>query len=368
MAALGLVGPSWGPALVPARGEFHLGLLAAGALVGLFGASRTAGSAAAAVASDRLPRPALLALYGAALVAALGAVALAPSWTVVLAGAGGIGWTFGALATEVNAVASLGAPARRARDLNLVNAAYGLGASLGPLVVGLVLGAGLGWRSAFGLWTAVAVPPLAGLAWAARDLPRPVRAAGPAPRPAGALWALPLMALLYNGIGWTVSTWAPTWLLARFHTRLLTGAAASTVFYACLTGGRAGDAALLGRLPLSRLLWLQSLAAAVALVGLALAPDPVLALAAFGAAGLTLGGVYPNLVAQGVALAPDRPGAVSGWIATGGAIGVGLVPLAAGALGRLAGPGAMVWALPALGAAMVALAWRLVRQAGGHSA
>jgi fucose permease len=369
MAAIGLIGPSWGPALVPARAEFHLSLLAAGTLLLLFGGLRAAGSAAAGLLSDRLPRGWLPAGAGAVLAASLATVAMAPDWGVVLAGAGGIGLVFGILTTEVNALAAT-VPETRARDLNLVNAAYGLGATLGPLALGLLLGAGLGWRPAFWAWAAVSIAPMAGLAAVAAR-------AGSAPpqirrgalrarvdRAGPGLGVLAAMAFLYQGAGWTVAAWAPTWLVERFGAGLVTASVGSTAFYGFLTLGRLADAALLARMPAGRVLWLQCATAAVALGGLLAAPRAGVALAAFALAGFALGGVYPNLVARAAAMAPDRPGAMSGVIATTGAVGVSLVPFGAGALGRAAGAGAIGWCLPALGLALAALAWSQREPAG----
>lgn len=368
MAAIGLIGPSWGPALVPARAEFHLNLLSAGTLLLLFGVLRAIGSAAAGAVSDRMSRGLLAAIYGAVLIAALIAVALAPSWGVVLAGAGGIGFTFGTLSTEANAIAAMAPAATRARDLNLVNAAYGLGATLGPLALGLLLHAHYGWRPAFGVWAVVSLVPMGGLALAAgRSAAVPASTRRAPVRLTAALAVLCAMAFLYQGAGWTVAAWAPTWLVARFGAGLLTASAGPTAFYAFLTLGRLGDAALLARLSAGRVLWLQCAVAAAALVALVAVPDPALALVAFGLAGLALGGVYPNLVARAAAMAPDRPGAMSGVIATTGAVGVGLVPFAAGALGRVAGADAIGWCLPVMGLGLAALAWTQMRGATGSS-
>lgn len=357
MTAIGLIGPSWGPALVPARAEFHLDLLSAGTLLLLFGGCRAAGSAVAAALSDRLPRGRLTAVAAVVLATALASVALAPTWGVVLAGAAGTGLVFGILTTEINAVAAT-VPRTRTRDLNLVNAAYGLGATLGPLALGLLLHAHLGWRPAFWIWAGLAVVPLAGLSLSAGRgrAPRGRAAPGPAPATPG-LAILCAMAFVYQGAGWTVAAWAPTWLVARFGTGLLTASFGATAFYGFLTLGRLTDAALLARMPAGRVLWLQSTAAALALLGLVAAPHVGVALAAFGLAGLALGGVYPNLVARAAEMAPDRLGAMSGAIATTGAVGVSVVPFAAGALGRVAGADAIAWCLPVLGVLLAVLAW-----------
>lgn len=363
MAVIGLIGPSFGPALVPARATFHLNLLTAGTLFLIFGIARTAGAMLSAVLSDLAGRRTLLLAYGGVLLLGLAAVAVAPDWPAVLAGAAGIGFAFGAVSTEANAVTALAGGATRGRDLSFINAIYSIGAAIGPLTVGALLEAHTGWRAAFGLWAAATIVPFWGLARVAGRLPRaagPRTAAAPVRADRRAL-LLAGMAFIYNGIGWTVGGWAATYLVGRFGAGLLTGTMGSSVFYALLAAGRFTNGFLAAKVPVARLLRLGAAAAAGALLCLALAPNAVVALAGFGAAGFCLAGIYPNLVAFATERHPDRPGAMAGIISTGGAIGVSVVPFAAGALSRGAGLPAMTWLLMGLGCALAALAVLVAR-------
>ena len=357
MLVLGLIGPSFGPALVPARAAFHVDLLTAGTLFLVLGLARTAGAFLAAVLSDLTGRRNLLAAYGALLLAGLVAVAAAPDWPVVLAGAAGIGFAFGAVSTEANAVTAVAGGAQRGRDLSLINAVYSVGATAGPLTVGALLLAHLSWRVAFALWADATLLPFWGLSAAAGRLGRNSggRAASPPVRPGLRTLALAAMAFVYNGIGWTVGGWAATYLIGRFGAGLWAGAMGSGLFYALLTVGRLVNGGLAARVSPGRLLRWEAVSSAAALLSLALAPNPAAALAAFAVAGFFLAGIYPNLVACATGRHPDRPGAMAGMIATGGAIGVGVVPFTAGALSRGMGLTAMPWLLVGLGCALVVL-------------
>ena len=367
MAVIGLIGPSFGPALIPARAAFHLSILTAGALFLVFGAARTVGAFLSGALSDLAGRRTLLVGYGGTLLLGLAAVAVAPDWPAVLGGAAGIGLAFGAVSTEANAVTALASGPSRGADLSFINAIYSIGAALGPLTVGVLLEAQAGWRLAFALWAAATVVPFWGLAAAAGRLPRtvmPRAGASLGPRDPRVL-LLAGMAFIYNGIGWTVGGWAATYLVDHFGAGLLTGTLGSSVFYALLAAGRFTNGFLAARTPAPRLLRWGAAASAAALLCLALAPNALMALAGFGAAGFCLAGIYPNLVTFATERRPDRPGAMAGVISTGGAIGVSVVPFAAGALSRGLGLLAMPWLMMGLGCALVILAALAARPEAG---
>ncbi len=219
----------------------------------------------------------------------------------------------------------------------------------------------MGWRDAFALWALVAVPAFWGLARVVGRLPPPAaphRSAG-----GRAAWAmeprvlaLAVMSFLYTGIGWTVSGWAVTYLVGRFGVALLTGTLGPSVYYGCLAVGRVVNSRMVRYLSPAILLRTGSAMAAAALLALAMAPGVTVTLVAFAAAGFCLAGIYPNLIGQAMVLHPERPGAMAGVIATGGAAGAAVVPFAAAALGRAVGLGGMAWLLGGLGAAECALA------------
>jgi len=359
LAVIGLIGPAWGPALVPARAAFHLGLVAAGGVLLIFGLARTSGALVSAALSDRAARPRLVAAYGLLLILGLVGIALAPGWGGVEAAAAAVGFAFGAVTTEANAVAALAGGRSGGRTVSTVNAIYSAACAVSPLVVGLLVESRWGWRAAFLLWAVAAVPAFWGLTRAVGGLPQTIagdRRVGPFWMGDRHLVALAAMSFLYTGVGWTVSGWAVTYLVGHFGVALLAGTLGSALYYACLAVGRMVNAPLVGRLSPTALLRWESALSALALLGLALAPGVGAALAAFAVAGFCLAGIYPNLIAQGLALRPGQPGAMAGVVATGGAAGAALVPFGAAAVARVAGLGSMSWLLAALGFALLALA------------
>ena len=102
-------------------------------------------SVISSAATGRVPvRTAALVAGGTLLTAlALAVEAFAPSLWVMAVGTVLFGLGFGAIDTALNAHA-----ARHfgARDINWMHASYGLGATIGPLLVTALLSGGLGWR------------------------------------------------------------------------------------------------------------------------------------------------------------------------------------------------------------------------------
>ena len=111
-------------------------------------------SVISSVATGRVPvRTGPLVAAGTTLTAvALAVEAFAPSLWVMAVGTVLFGLGFGAIDATLNAHA-----ARHfgARDINWMHASYGLGATIGPLLVTALLGSGLGWRRAYGLMALV---------------------------------------------------------------------------------------------------------------------------------------------------------------------------------------------------------------------
>jgi fucose permease len=136
--------------------------------VGALGIVLLAGALASAVSSSvtgRLlsrtaPGP-ILALGTAAVAAALAVEAAAPAMWVIVAGSALFSLGFGAINSALNiyAAGNFGA-----RDINWMHASYGLGATLGPLLVTALLRGGVGWRGAMGTIAAVVAAVAAVLA------------------------------------------------------------------------------------------------------------------------------------------------------------------------------------------------------------
>ena len=132
--------------------------------VGALGIVLVAGVATGAVSSAvtgrvlaRIPAGPLLACGTALVAGALAMEAMAPAFWLIVTGSALFSAGFGAIDGALNAYA---AGHFGARQINWMHAAYGLGATLGPLLVTTMLVGGLGWRFALGSMAAV----LAGIA------------------------------------------------------------------------------------------------------------------------------------------------------------------------------------------------------------
>lgn len=115
-----------------------------------------------------------------AIALALEVEAFAPSLWVFGAGTALFGSGFGAIDAALNAHA---ASHFGARDINWMHASYGLGATIGPLLVTALLSSGVTWRQTYGTIGAALAALATGFFLARRSWPAPLRP--PAARPAG---------------------------------------------------------------------------------------------------------------------------------------------------------------------------------------
>ena len=218
--------------------------LSLGQPVGALGILLVPGIAASVISSavtGRLRVPAGPLVAGATLLIALAlaAEALAPSMWVMAAGTVLFGIGFGALDTALNAHASRHFGAR---DINWMHASYGLGATLGPLLVTALLSAGRSWRQTYGVMALVLAVLGGVLALARRGWDAPVSAPDPRPAsppapPASALGALTFTAV-ETGIESGAGIWGYLFLTAG---RGLTPAAAGVAvaaYWAMMCAGR----------------------------------------------------------------------------------------------------------------------------------
>lgn len=282
---------------------------------------------------------------GAALLAlGLAFVSFAPSWNLALAGAliGGLG--FGGVSVTFNVgFARLGT--RAAPSLNLLNACFGLGSVLAPLLVAFLAG---------GVWPflvlgALAVALLLG-AGALPELPDTVPPGG-AGRANTALLALfGLLFVVYVGVEAGVGSWMTSHLSGVG----VAGAAAWTsAFWLTVTVGRVLSA------PLAQRVALPSLvigAAALAALSLPFAATP-LGPFAYLLAGLAIAPLFATSLAWFGQLLPTRLAPVA--LACGG-LGGTLFPALLGFVVGSAGVEVLpfAFAFTALGVVVVALALR----------
>jgi MFS transporter, FHS family, glucose/mannose:H+ symporter len=215
-------------------------------------------------------------------------LALTPSWAVFLIAAGLRGFGAGVLFTDINGLFATGFGSRSTAMLSLVNAAYGAGSFLGPILVGvlpgsfqtpMLIGAGISLLLVF---LAVFTPNYAVLT--------PKTKTGETKGQSGLLMlALFLLTLFASGgVENTLGTWLATQLLADGYSKQL--AANVTGFYwGAQTVGRILLAPLALRFSAKQLLVGGFLLEALAL---ALAHAPSLRILAYVLAGLGVASLF----------------------------------------------------------------------------
>jgi fucose permease len=330
--------------------------LSFGQPVGALGILLVPGIAASVVSSavtGRLRVPAGPLVAGATLLIALAlaAEALAPSMWVMIVGTVLFGIGFGALDTALNAHASRHFGAR---DINWMHASYGLGATLGPLLVTALLSAGRSWRQTYGVM-ALMLAVLGGvLALARRRWDVPASAPDPRPvsppvPPASALGALTFTAV-ETGIESGAGIWGYLFLTAGRGLPPAAAGVAVAAYWAMMCAGRVVLGPVAERLGPARVL-----AAAVAGVPLGAAlmalPIPGPGSGALAVAGLMFLGLAAAPIFPLFTLTTGTTRMVSLQVAAS-AVGGAAIPAGLGLLLGAAGPRLLAPSLLALGLAM----------------
>ena len=278
----------YGPLFPELRARFGVGLDEVGVVVSAHFLGAFAMIVLSSVALRRWGYRAVIIAGLAFLIAGLGLLIVAPSWWLVVAGAGVGGLGFGLLNVSVNLVVARTFAEGAAPALNLINAIFGGGAMLSPLLVA-------GFAPAF-------TPPLVVLlviAVGVLALATRLRAPSPAPPVrGGAGFAWPLVAgfvvlyFMYVTTEVGVASWVTEYLAPSVG--LAWAAAATSIYWGAITAGRIVAVALSSRVDQPTLLvgsltlaltalvaahWLPVAPVAFAVVGLGLAPVFATALA-----------------------------------------------------------------------------------------
>jgi len=333
LAALGLsdgiVGPAW-PAI---RSDLHQPLAALGEL----SAAVSAGAVVTGVATGRVRRRLAAGTYllvGATIVAvALAAAAALRSWPAFLAAAFAVGCGGAACDAGFNADAAL---RRGPRLMNALHASYGIGATLGPLLVAAAFIAGswrIAWIAAAGCWALVALvlqPSRSAFTQELRDEERSVR---PTNR---TLLLMVVVFFLAVGVEAAAGAWGATLLLHRGYSRAA-AAAWVAAYWGAFTAGRAALAAAGVRIPPQLALRVSSV---VLLGGLALLfRSP----AGLPVAGLGLAAFFPALTLLTPArVGAERTTAAVGYQLAAGTAGATAVVAVGGVVAQWLGVGSLV--------------------------
>jgi len=355
----GLLGVSW-PSI---RAGFGLPLDALGLLLAFTTAGYLTSSFSAGRILRALPIGTVLALSTAAAATALLGFALTPAWPLMvvlgfLAGLGG-----GAVDAGLNAY---GAANFSARTLNWLHAFFGLGTTLGPLIVTVVLSSGFSWR-----WSYVVVGSaqvmlaltfyLTRGRWLRESRVDPAYLAPPSPartrdtlrRPG--VWLGMLVFFIYTGVELVAGQWS--YSLLTLERGVAAGAAGIWVslYWGGLMVGRVLFGVIADRVPLAGTLRACMLATAVGALLFWLEPTRLLSLVGLVMIGFFLAPIFASLISLtparvGVAHADSAIGFQIAAAGLGGAVLTGLVGIVARALGLwVVGASLLFFALLLLG-------------------
>jgi FHS family glucose/mannose:H+ symporter-like MFS transporter len=254
----------YGPSIPSLRADFHLGAPVAGLLLSAQFWGAVLGVVAYGLAGRSVPTAWRLGIAMGCIAAGCGLLGTAAYWPVALLAALLIGFGSGVLIVALNTAFAAGFGGRSTAMVNLLNAAYGAGAVLGP--IGVALAPNNSFRPVFltgGLVALLLVLP------AMRIPQQAVSGEGVAwpqgRRAVAVLILFLLMFLLYDGLESDIGGWAATQL--RFNG--FSGSTAANItalFWGALTAGRIVLAPVTQRFAPHRLLTLQLLAVIVVMV------------------------------------------------------------------------------------------------------
>ncbi|MEU5994429.1 MFS transporter [Spirillospora sp. NPDC047418] len=263
------------------------------------------------------------------------AVALAPTYGVLLAAVAVFGMTFGLTDIAMNAQGSVVEQAYRRSIMSSMHAGWCVGAMSGGLFGVATAAAGFGFTGTVLAAALVSLP--AGLALGRTYLPDPV-----APAAAGTgrrARRMPVAVYLIGALGFiafmtegSIADWSGLLL----HDELGATEAAAAVGYpvfelAMLIGRLTGDRVRM-RVGTRRLLTGAGLGTAAAMTVVVLAPNPGVAIAGFFVTGLFVCTVVPTTISLAGSAAPDRPAAAVAQVGAMGYGGLLLGPVVVGFL------------------------------------
>lgn len=271
--------------------------------------------------------------------------ALAPSWPMMLVGGLVAGLGAGAIDAGINVYA---AERFSPRLVSWLHASWGVGASLGPLIMTAVLGAGLAWRWGY----AVVATVLAAMAlsfFATIGLwgrPRAIAQDAQAPHAATFLrtlrrpvvWGHMAVFFLYTGLEASAGQWAYSFLTEARQVPPRVAGTWVGGYWASLTAGRLVCGAAADRFTPAALLRAAMVSALLAASLVWAGGGSTTALAGLALLGFSLAPIYPMLIAS----TPARLGAghaahAIGFQVSAACLGAAAVPGAAGLIARYHG-------------------------------
>lgn len=353
-ALIGALQALYGPSFPMLRERFSIGVEQVSIVV----SAQFIGSFLGIIASGLLLRALgyrrALVIAAAGFVAGVAAIGLAPTWGMVLAGAVLAGAGAGLLNVSCNLMVAVSFRPKAAPALNLINAVFGVGAVIGPLLVTaleprfalpfLILGAG----------------GLILLPWALR-LPVPevaLRDRGAAPLALVNLGAFVLLYIFYVSVEVGVTSWETEYLNPHFGA---SAAAYTSLYWLAITVGRVLAAPLSARLRSHQFVLYASAATLLFMVA---AHRVESAPVAFLLVGLSLSPIFPTALAWLTEVFPERSEQVTPIVVAGANLGPALTAPLIGRIVQVEGAAVIPTALSGLALALlvvVALLWSRTR-------
>lgn len=352
--ALGMMGGLLSVAWPSIRDTFSLPLDALAILLAATTIGVVAGSVLSAPLMARLGVGwSLMTANTLGILAAVGYVA-APSWGAMIAAGLVWGLAQGIINTSLNIYVAAN---HSVRTMNWMHASFGVGATIGPLLMTAIVAAGLSWRLGYvavagvhlGLAllfiTVAGTMNFRGASQAAGNTARPMPMA--ATLRLAVVWLSILLFMLYTGVETTAGQWTYTWFTEARGASAYVAGTITSVFWAMSTLGRVVFGAGAARIGIERLL--RTCMIGVVLASLLLLPRTLpTGLAAIALMGLSLSIIFPTLTAYTPARVGRQHAANAISLQTGAAsIGLALLPGLAGVIARRVG-------LEALGPFLVA--------------
>jgi fucose permease len=312
-------------------------------------------------------RPGPLLAFGAALVsAALALEAAAPALWIIVAGSAVFSTGFGMIDSALNAHAAWHFGPR---DINWMHASYGLGATLGPLLVTALLASGSGWRLTMGSMSVV-LAAIAVLLAAARHRWRvsavsaeavPSERRRPSVHRTAILAGLAFTAV-ETGTESAAGIWGYVFLTSGRGLPVTAAGVAVSAYWAMMFAGRAMLGPLAERAGASRVLAVAVATVPFGALLMALPGPGAVAVAGMMVLGLAAAPVFPLLTLT----TADRVGAggatrTVGLQVAASAVGSAAVPSVIGLVIGAVSARALGPALLVLGGAMCAVYWLALR-------
>ncbi len=376
VACLTLLAVGWTGLLVPSlirsiKTTFDQTDAGIGVVYLAYAIAYAAGSFGGGPLTERLGRRAVLS--GAVIVAGLGVagLGLVPTWAAFVGAALAAGAGAGCLDGGANGLVLDVYRDGRGRAMNLLHMSFSVGALAAPLVLGTLVESGVPWQAVV-IVTGAVVLPLA-LAYVTVPMPSgrsPARGAGtrsravPDGRGGRSMWSGPLLLLGIAIAAYVASEVGVSSWIVRFlePAPLTTATLALSLYWAGLAVGRLISSVIADRFDHLRFTITSAVAMAALIAAAVLVPQLPLSIAAFAAAGIASGPVFPMIIAIGGERHPERSAAVAGSLTGMAVVGSIIYPPAMGFMSVTIG-----LSIAMLGSALLALGCALALVAFGRT-